>query len=70
MNDMCTLFDEEFYVCSGVVYKWSQILPSSTSTQLNSTSTQPKTEVSLISTFSSHPPGHPATQKSRLGQTF
>ena len=56
------------------------LLPSSAPAQLNSTSTQTKAEaeVSLNSTFSSHPPtrppghpsGHPATRKSRLSQTF
>ena len=40
------------------------------STQLNSTSTQFEAEVSLNSTFSSHPPTHPPTRKSSLSQMF
>ena len=39
----------------------SQLLPSSASTQLNSTSTSTEAEFSLNSNFSSHPATHPAT---------
>ena len=48
----------------------SVLLPSSASTQINSTSTQSKAEVSINSTFSSHPPTRPPTRYSRLSQTF
>ena len=42
------------------------VLPSSASTQLNSTSTQAKAEVSLISSWSSHPPTYPGQLFFRL----
>ena len=56
------------YDCSYLLLTIAKL--SLNSTQLNSTSTQFEAEVSLNSTFSSHPPYHPATRKSSLSQIF
>ena len=51
-----SLIDSNDFINCAKFWKFPTFLPSSATTQLNSISTQTKADVSLISTFSSHPP--------------